>query len=323
MKRTLTSTLIALALVVACICIAAPAFAQNYPPTWVFARDYNYSPVIGQQANTYTFNGGSCNYTPTGGSVNGLANPIFDFSGVIVSTPVYFPVFINDATPTNSEIVTPSATSNTQTVCGFTASPANSHTTFQLQSGTAGLQEAVAYQINSAPSSVVMLDKSWYTLLTGLGSTPPSAAAVINALTGSANVEIVDTTTAPWVSYCWNGTNYTPCASNQTVPAVAAGAGAGTGPTITVVGTGVSGIVTLTTGTTPTASATIFTLTWPAIASGGFQYAPSCTISTIGTRAYTGTNASVAGPPAVDTYTATSTALTASVSGYKWSYTCR
>jgi hypothetical protein len=81
--------------------------------------------------------------------------------------------------------------------------------------------------------------------------------------------------------------------------------------------------VTLTTGTSPTASATIFTLTWPSIANGGFQYAPSCTITSIGTRAYTGTNASVAGPPAVDTYTATSSALTASVSGYKWQYTCR
>jgi hypothetical protein len=44
------------------------------------------------------------------------------------------------------------------------------------------------------------------------------------------------------------------------------------------------------------------------------------TITPIGARAYTGTKASVARLPAVDICTATSTALTASVSGYSGVY---
>lgn len=302
--------------------LSAIAFAQgppNFPPTSVYARAYAAWSVIGQQANTYTFNGRVCYFSPFN---NGATSPFFVFSGTNGGSTVYFPVAIIDANPSLNEIVTPTSTTNTAAACGFSASTANSHTSFTLSSGTAGLQEALTSQLQNAPPTQVLLDKYWYQLVAGLPGAP-SAYSIINSASGSANVQIVDTTTAPWTYFCYNGTNYTTCASNQTVPTVAAGSGAGTSPTITVVGTGLSGIVTLTTGTTPTASATIFTLTWPAIASGGFQYAPACTISTIGTRAYTGTNASVAGPPAVDTYTATGTALTASVSGYKWSYTCR
>lgn len=302
--------------------LAACVFAQGpsiFPPTWVYARAYAGWNLVGQQANTYTFNGAVCYYTPYN---NGLTSPIFEFSGLQGGSTINFPVAIIDANPSNSEIVTPTSTVNTSSTCGFSASTVNQHVSFTLISGTAGLQEAVVYQQQSAPPSQVVLDKYWYQLVSGLPGSP-SPYSIINSVAGNANVQILDTTTTPFTSFCYNGTNYTTCASNQTVPAVAAGTGAGTSPTITVVGTGVSGIVTLSTGTTPTASATIFTLTWPSIANGGFQYSPVCTISTIGTRPYTGTNAAVAGPPAVDTYTATSTALTASVSGYKWSYTCR
>lgn len=289
------------------------AFAQTantpFPVPAFYASAFGNWSIKGQDPNTYTFQGRSiCN-----SNAQNMTFFVFNTNA---------PVWIADSNTANSEAVIPSAIVNTAGSCGVTVSTANSHFTFQLRSGTGGLQEALNSLAGAASSPAeVVLDRNWYAQAANVpGKTP---AAIIAAAAGGSGVYLLDITTAPNTYYSWNGTNYTPSASNQTVPAVAAGAGAGGTPTISVVGTGTSGVVTLTSGTAPTASATIFTLTWPAIASGGFQYAPNCTITSIGTRAYTGTNATVAGPPAVDTYTATSTALTASVSGYKWSYVCR
>ncbi len=54
-----------------------------------------------------------------------------------------------------------------------------------------------------------------------------------------------------WVRLCQRST-----------PSVSVGAGAGTGASATVTGNDIQGIVTLTTGTTPTTSAVLFTVTW-------------------------------------------------------------
>jgi hypothetical protein len=43
--------------------------------------------------------------------------------------------------------------------------PRNSHTSFTLSSGTAGLQEAITAQLQSTPAFVVVLDKYWYQLV--------------------------------------------------------------------------------------------------------------------------------------------------------------
>lgn len=307
--RKLFSSLAALILAATC---AATGFAQGnqtFAQREFYASDFGQWRVPSQQANTYQWSPGSL-CTVSAGNVNFFA---FNTNA---------PVFILDATAANSEVLTPSAVSTTASSCSVTIAPGNLHYSFSITSGTGGLQEALnqVSSSNAYPVAIV-LDRNWYTLAAAVtGKTP---AGIIASVAGNAEAILVDRTTAPATSYSWNGTNYTASASNQTVPTVAASTGAGTSPTITVVGTGTSGVVTLTSGTTPAATATIFTLTWPAIASGGFQYAPSCTITSIGTRAYTGTNASVVGPPAVDTYTSTSVALTASVSGYKWQYTCR
>lgn len=50
----------------------------------------------------------------------------------------------------------------------------------------------------------------------------------------------------------------------NTTPAIAAGTGAGTTPTVSISGTDVNGVITVTTGTTPTASATVATVTFSA-----------------------------------------------------------
>lgn len=50
--------------------------------------------------------------------------------------------------------------------------------------------------------------------------------------------------------------------SQKSAPTIAVGSGAGTGATVTVDGNDIEGIITLTAGTSPTASATVFTLTF-------------------------------------------------------------
>lgn len=50
--------------------------------------------------------------------------------------------------------------------------------------------------------------------------------------------------------------------SQKSAPTIAVGAGAGTGATVTVDGNDIEGIITLTAGTSPTTSATVFTLTF-------------------------------------------------------------
>ena len=279
---------IALALVCLVALCIVPASAQNYPPTWVYARDYNYFAVVGQQQSTFTFNGpGACTFTPSSGAINGIVQPFFDFSGnvpnvlvgsgaitsgsavltgvgttftaamvgelitvpgagpsgqilqatiltytsgtsvtlnttasttvtaatpITVYTPVYFPVAITDATPSLSEVVTPTSTTQGATTCGFAASPSNTHISFTLQSGTSGLQEAVASGWNNPPTFDVVLDKTWYQLQAALGTylNGSTAAAIIPKITGTTNVAIVDTTTTPWTFYTWNGTAYVP-----------------------------------------------------------------------------------------------------------------
>lgn len=185
----------------------SPAGAQgtsNLPPTWVFARAYNGWNIIGQQANVYTFNGGVCNFSPFN---NGNTPSFFVFSGFQAGSTVYAPVAVLDANPTQSEIVVPTSTTQTSSSCGFNGTFLNSHSSFVLQSGTAGLQEAVFSQNQGSPVFDVIIDKYWYQSLSGLPG-PPNPQTVIAALTGNVNVGIVDTTTMPWTTYRWNGTNY-------------------------------------------------------------------------------------------------------------------
>jgi hypothetical protein len=209
MNRILT-TLSTIAIVASLL--VAGAFAQgppNYPPTWVYARAYNGWNIVGQQASTYTFNGGVCYYSPYN---NGQSPSFFDFSGFQGSTTVYNPVFIQDSNAALNEIVTPTSTTNSTASCGFAATTANSHTSFTLSSGTAGLQEAITNQLQSTPAFVVVLDKYWYQLVAAFPSTT-TPQSIIGALTGANTVYIVDTTTAPWTFYSWNGSKYVPDSS--------------------------------------------------------------------------------------------------------------
>lgn len=277
-RRRLTDLLILAVLVMATVTCFGQA---NLPPTWVFARAYGGWSILGQQANTYTFNGGVCNFTPYN---NGNSPSFFAFSGTQAGSTVYFPVAIFDqgvGTSGTSEIVTPTSTTQSTAACGFAASTANSHTSFTLQSGTAGLQEAIAAQLQAAPPSIVLLDQYWYDSVFALPG-QPTPESLIKAATGNTAVTVVDTTTSPWTYWRWSGTAYAAVSlsGGTAAPTAAAGAAAGTSPTgPTNTGDGNTISVALTTGTATT-TGTLFTETWAN--SGAFTYPPACRVYSTG-----------------------------------------
>ena len=207
-------------LLLAFMLTALPMKAQTVRLLW--ATDYAQSNIASQQANTYNWSlgaapgAGSCVAYPANG-----ASPYFIFG----PTAHPYPQFIRDYTTTLNEVFTPSATSLTGSSCGFSGSPTNSHTTFWVSSGTAGLYEAVGTSSGLSSVSNVMLDRAWYAALGALPG-PQVANTVITstAVPGSAHVQIVDTTTSPWTWYTWGGTQY-------------AVAGVGTTPTLAGVNT--------------------------------------------------------------------------------------
>jgi hypothetical protein len=248
------------------------------------------------------------------------------------NTAALAPVFIQDNNQANSEVVTPgSFLAPTETTCGPALSPVNSHTTFSLQSGTGGLQEAL--NVRSGKNvSMIVISGEWYSLISGIAGNNATLKASVtpadvltNAICTSGE-QVVDLTTRTMFNCTSSGKLIVANISSQA--SVAAGAGAGTSPTIallTASSTG-TGTITLTTGTTPTASAAIFTVTMSTPNAGGFAYAPTCTVTSVGSRAYTSgvvtTTAGSGGTAATLVLTASSTALTASVSGYKFTYSC-
>lgn len=323
-----------LAGVVLLLASLTPAFAQGFipaqSPAWVYADNYGRWALQGQGANTYAFTPSAiCQITQLDFKTR---TTFFAFSSAIAEAPV----FIQDVNSANSEVVTPSsAATQTQTTCSVAISPANSHTTFTLQSGTGGLQEAINTLGNSSYLYTIVLSPEWYKLVSGISSqnatltNSTTPADVIAEVTCTSNLQVVDVTADPWTYYGCNASHKLVTLTPSPRVSVAAGAGAGTSPTIALsAGSNNSnGTVTLTTGTTPTASAAIFTLTFsPPDYGGGFPYAAACTFTSVGTTAYSsGTASSTAGSGTTGgtgVLTASATALAASTSGYKWTYRC-
>lgn len=308
---------------------AAQGFNPAAAPPWVYADNYGRFAFQGQAPNTYTFsNVSGCQVT----QLNFANKPTFYAFGDAVALA---PVFIADVNGANSEVVTPgSYLTPTQLSCGVNISPANNHTTFTLQSGTAGLQEALN-ALGATGFYTVVLSPEWYKLVSGIASvnaTLTSSVTPADLITNAScdpSAGLVDVTANPWAFFSCNpSTNKFVVQSAVSKASAAAGAGAGTGPTIALAAasTTTSGTITLTTGTTPTASAAIFTVTFIAPNSGGWAYAPTCTVTSVGSKTavapVTTTTAGSGGTAATLVLTAGSTALTASVSGYKWTYTC-
>ena len=103
-----------------------------------------------------------------------------------------------------------------------------------------------------------------------------------------------------------------------TAPTIDVGSGAGTSPTISLNGTDIAGMITLTSGTLPTLSATICTITF----TNAFSSAPYMIISPANAAASLLSGVSMIIPgvtTTVATVTAGTTAL-AALTVYKWVY---
>lgn len=324
--ETVTRRLAGLAIAAIALAFPVALSAQgNLPPAQVYARAYNGWNIIGQQANTYTFNGGVCSYAPYN---NGNSPSFFVFSGLQGTTTVYNPVLITDASASLSEIVTPTATTQSTASCGAALAATNSHTSFVLSSGTAGLQEAVTNQVQSGPPSSVLLDQYWYNTIYALpGAATSTPETVIKAIKGSPNVQIIDTTTSPWTYWRSNagGTAYTAATTltgGTSAPTAAAGAAAGTSPTgPTNTGDGNTFTVALTTGSATT-TGVLFTETWAT--TNAFLFPPSCrVISTPGaTNPFTTFTSAVTFTSSAAKVTVTVTATPVAATAYAFTVTC-
>lgn len=296
--------------------MAAAQTTYTMSPT-ASAYAYGQSALSGQAANTYTFTPGSlCTGSVPG---PGAGGPFAIFSAFGTGGPIA-PVLINDSgTPANSEVVTPSAIV-TGTPCGVTVSPAHSHTTFALQSGTAGLQEALnavgAAAVTSYPIDV-LLDRQWYTAAASLPGR--TAANIIAAVKGSPSAYLEDVTTSPHTYYVWNGTSYAPGTWTNAVPAVTVGVAAGTSPAISINGLASIGTVQLTTGTATT-TGTLYTIDWPT--TGSFQYAQACTVTSTGSNVLASFSGATSYASSHATLTVTVTAAPAVSTVYLISYSC-
>lgn len=181
-----------LVLLLAITFITGVAYAQA-PSRTFWAADFNKWSLQGQ-GSIYTFNAAtSC-----------ITNP-YNSSSYTFNTNA--PVYISDfGTPTNSEIVTPSTVTSASGTCGFTASTSHTHPNFQVQSGTAGLQEILNYLSKTATNAAtVVIDQNFYGQAVAIGST---ASTLISAASGGTGIVLVDTTTSPWTWYAWSGSAY-------------------------------------------------------------------------------------------------------------------
>jgi hypothetical protein len=216
LMATMVCALAALLPALTCGVAAAQGFIPSEAPPWVFAGDYGRWALQGQGANVWSFSPGSiCQIT----QLNYQNKPTFyAFSNTLALAPV----LVSDITSSKSEVVTPgSFFTPTQSSCGANLSPVNSHTTFTLQSGTGGLQEALnavggtaTTSANSSQGTVIYLSKSWYGAISSIGGMNATLAAqvtpasVIASVTGSTRAVLVDITTAPFTTYVWNGSQY-------------------------------------------------------------------------------------------------------------------
>lgn len=311
-------TLAIAALILAAFSAAGFAQVANTPfssPTY-YATSFNLWSINSQNPNTYIFPGRTvCNSM-------GQNVPFFVFATTA-------PVYIADSNTANSEIATPSAVVNTAGSCGVTMAPSHTHNSFQLRSGTAGLQESInAVSASGGIPSLILLDRNWWSLSNNLPGTQGST--IIGAAAGGYGAILEDLTTAPATFYVWTGTAYSSTAAfwQNTAPTPAAGAAAGSGPTIANANgaTALSGVVNLTTGTATT-SGTLFTLTYPTNNSstgvGSFQNAGTCSVNSVGANSFTTFTVATSFTSSHRLVTVTVTATPTASTAYAFSYNCK
>jgi hypothetical protein len=168
----------------------------------------------------------------------------------------------------------------------------------------------------SATNYLWLTDVGVLTLSTSAFPTTGNVVRLATATTNATTVTGITDARIPWLSLGGH-VNW-----GVGTPTIAAGAGAGTTPTLTVTGSDQGGLITIATGTAPTASAVVATITF----GQAFPTAPRAVILTPGgssTAALSGAAQVYVEVTAISTtaftITVGSTNLTASTT-YKWQY---
>jgi hypothetical protein len=132
------------------------------------------------------------------GSICQVQSAGYAFTAVKVGRPIR----IVDGIRT--ETVIPTAVTITASTCTVAATMAFTHSSYAVTSGTAGLQEAIDYSIQTANQggSVVALTPSW--------SWMGGQTSMIGAATGQNGTAILDERAGAMCSYAWNGSTYQP-----------------------------------------------------------------------------------------------------------------
>lgn len=296
------------ALAIAAICAASSGFAQSTLPTPIYYADAFAQWSINQQSpNTYIFQGRTlCN------SQAQNAN-FFVFN-------TNAPVYIADQNTANSETVTPSAIVNTAGSCGVTIAPTHSHFTFQLRSGTGGLQESInTVKSGGGRPALIWLDRNWWNIASQVPGT--SATAILAAAVGGPGAIITDITSAPPINYVWSGTAYASGTWVNTAPTLTAGAAAGSGPTVanTANSTALSGVANVTTGTSTT-TGTLFTEQW---VTNTLKYAATCQVASSGANSFTAFTIATTTSGSLNLLTVTATSAPTASTAYSFTYNCQ
>lgn len=180
---------------------------QAFPQKQYYASDYGTWQVKGAAPNTYQWQPASlCQFPqPAGGTFNA-----FNQNG---------PVLLADTDAANSELLTPAFVLINETLCEVALTPARNHYSFTLQSGTAGLQEALNTISGMIPyPTQVILDRNWYAALSAVPG--QTASTVIASVKGSTAALLEDVTQAPTQFYQWNGSTYVAVApAGASIPA--------------------------------------------------------------------------------------------------------
>jgi len=307
MRKLLSSLLLLAGALVAPFAVAQTATTPYSSPAY-YASSFNLWSINSQAPNTYTFQGRSlCN-----SSAQGVNFFVFNTNA---------PVYIADSNTAESELVTPSAVVNTAGSCGVTLSPSNTHSTFQLRSGTAGLQEAInTVKASGGWPALILLDRNWWSTANNLPGTNGNTV-ITSTAKGNAGALLQDITASPAVTYVWNGTAYASGTWVNTAPGIAAGAAAGTAPTVSNSGTStaLSGIANVTAGTATT-TGTLFTET---AAANTINYAASCTVTSVGANSFTAFTVATSVSSGHNLLTVTATSAPTASTAYQFAYNCK
>jgi hypothetical protein len=169
---------------------AVPAFSQGSNGLILYASDFgkwNMPAGIGPATGQIVYsNPDICKVSSSG----------YNFIGPKVGRPLK----IHDGNPSLIETVIPTQVQINVSNCVITAPMAYQHLSYYLESGTAGYQEAIDYNISKWYGGIVALTPQW-TEQGGL-------TGMITAATGGNSVSVIDERQSCFVAYNWSSSTY-------------------------------------------------------------------------------------------------------------------